>query len=213
MSDQYITLLSSYDSHLYNNKSSSFRNRLSNELVCPPSSEVALIECSFLHDFALSDKEATMSIFDFLYEDPANPGKFGKLTEFTLDNKYINNPLDLALETNSGVWAAVPRLKRQQREIFFYGKNRRIWVSFKPSDYVALVLKSQLLVIMGVLNKDRPQDAIVIGKSKQKDSFVAPDGSKKYFSDPYKDLVFRSVCNTTDYFLHHPKLKNIDQLE
>ena len=58
---------------------------------------------------------------------------------------------------------------------------------------------------------DRPQDAIVIGKSKQKDSFVAPDGSKKYFSDPYKDLVFRSVCNTTDYFLHHPKLKNIDQ--
>ena len=211
MSGQYITLLSSYDNNIYaDNSSSNFRNRLSNEIVFSPNSEIALIECSFIHEFEVNNKDTTFKIFDFLYCDDSDE-TFGKLTEQTMNNKFINNPLDLCNAMNESIYESVPRLKKEQREIFFFGKNKRIWVKFLPNDYITLILTNHLLVLLGLIDKDKPKQAIIIGRNKKVGTFIDPDGKTQKFSEKYKNQVLNSKCTTIDYFVHKPNLKTIDQ--
>ena len=80
-----------------------------------------------------------------------------------------------------------------------------------PSDYISIILTGHLLILLGVVDEDKTTDAIIIGRSKKANTFIAPDGSIKHFSTKYKKLVLNSKCTSIDYFAHKPKIKMIDQ--
>ena len=67
------------------------------------------------------------------------------------------------------------------------------------------------MVLLGLIDVDKPKQAIIIGRNKKVGTFIDPDGKTKKFAEKYKNLVLNSKCTTIDYFVHKPNLKMIDQ--
>ena len=209
MNGTYVECLSNYCLDIYpNNESSSFRNLLAREIDTTGYSSVALMELSFLYDFPLQDKDATFMVFDFLHHEGEYWGKF---SDFSLDQKVISNAFDLISEINEKILTAVPRLKLKKREIFSVGENKKIWMKFEEDDYISVIFRDTTLILIGAQKTVDPDDAIAVGRSKDKKYYVV-DKVKRYFppGEEYQ-VEWKSGCEHTDFFVHQPKLGQIDQ--
>ena len=202
--DKYITVLSNYDMDLFpQNKNNHFRNRMISDIPAGDGSQIALIECSYQHDFRLRPrKNCSFVIFDFLEGEEKN---YGKYTEVQLQEDSVNNSLDLALLLNDYIYKHVPRLKEKRRTIFSVGQNHHIWMDFLPSDYITIILKGSLLPLIGALDKYVPHGAIVIGRTKLKDHYEY-EGKDRKFSPECSQRKWVSQCEKTDFFAHRPHI-------
>ena len=129
----------------------------------------------------------------------------------TLDQTELITPDDLCGALNTAIYSCVKRLKSPRREIFTYDrKSRRIWFRFHPTDYITLILKWELLVLIGVTVKDGPISIVILGKTKPKSSYKwpLPDGNTetRNFGADYAGAELASVGKTTDFFTLEPHL-------
>lgn len=209
MSGKYITLLSNYDVDLYNNSNVAFKNRLAYPIECGADTEVSLIEISFLHNFKIqTSADCSFKIFDFLYQNPDK--KYGKWTTINISQEQINNPIDLCIVLNTYIYKNVDRLKHKKREIFSYGNNGRIWVSFQEDDYVTIIPKNSLLYILGVMDKVKTRAGIVLGKSKEKMHYMY-NGVERTFTPECQKKAYTSVCPEADFFTHSPHIDLVSE--
>ena len=216
----YITLLSQYDKPIFpTNVASSFKNRLEKDISLHASHfEVALAEFSFTQLVTQHDDNAKLGIFDFLYLNPkketSDPNRYGVLHKnLKLDQSNLVTPADLVGAINRLIWEKVPRLKSPKREIFTYDAiSNRVWINFKPSDYITIILKFETLVLLGVEIKNGPKDLLIIGKTKKNDKatfeYVTPDGKTVTytFADNLVKFKLTSVCTVADFCLYAPDL-------
>ena len=203
----YITVLSNYDKDIFHtNTNNNFKNRVANGIYCPPNSQIALIELSYMHNFRMkAKKNCSFTIFDFLAED----GKeWGKYTHVTIEEESINNSLDLVIMMNEYIFKHVPRMKQNQRQIFSLGENKHIWINFQSDDYLMIILKESLLPLLGALDKVVPRSAMIIGHSKKKESYTYK-GVERKFSPKCNKREYDSQCTKTDYFVHLPHIEII----
>ena len=204
MTDQYITLLSTYNCDIFqNNNSASFRNLMPRELQFESNAEVSLVEISFLHDFIINPKQpAGVTLFDFKFKN--EKGYYGKFYEFDLEHKLINNPIDLCNQLNDFILMKVKRLKESKRQIFTFESNKRIWINFEPTDFILLILKAGVLPIVGAIETPMTGVAIIVGKNKQ-ELYFTEDGKEYYFASNCRQ-VYHSFCEKRDFFQFPPRL-------
>ena len=125
-----------------------------------------------------------------------------------MSEELINNSLDLVLLLNDYIYQHVPRLKEKKREIFFLGKNKHIWMSFHPDDFIMILLKEVILPLVGTIDRVIVRAAMAIGRSKEKDGYVY-NGQKRHFAPQCSKQAYKSQCTSTDYFIHCPEINLI----
>ena len=206
--DFYITALSNYDTHLFKNTPSSFQNRLAKEINLKQANwEIALCELSYKQDIKSTDDKAIIWIFDFLSKDENG---YGELYKLTVDQSFIVSPHDLCSRLNNLIFEKVGRLKGKKREFFKYETNERIWITFEPDDYLCILVRYELLKLLGVTQEGSKEETLILGKTKQKKSYIfnTSEGKKvkRKFKDKYNEY-WKSVCKTTDYFKYRPTLQ------
>ena len=209
MFDQYLTVVSSYNTDIFPNTSSCFKNQLCTELACPKNCEVSLVEISILNKFLVDkDSDGKLSLFNFEFTKDGGVS-FGKWYHLSLKKAAINSPWDLVYMLNSFIWSEVSHLKEKNREIFLY-KEGKIWLNFEKDDFILIIIKGALLVLLGADDQDSPQHAVIAGKSKEKLSYIWSDGTERKFSSDCQQRL-ESCVETTDFFEFTPKLPVYDQ--
>ena len=204
--DSYIVLFSSKCCDSYpNNTESQFRNRLCMPMILPCEMEIGLVQFSFHNAFDNIAVRETFQFFDFLYEN--SDKTYGKMYDISIEAGDYPGPEYLARSINEQIWKKVPRLK--DKEVIRYDTiQNRFWFVFNKNDYFLLVLKEQLLVLFGVVETFVPSTQVVLGMSKERDSYTY-NGEIRRFSN---HEVLTSRVQHEDMFEFPPKLDDFSTM-
>ena len=200
----YLTAISSYDRHNFpDNSSAGFSNILAEPIILDSGCQysIALAEISFSPNHVFESDTLIFTVFDWLYYNKAE-GTYGTYIDLKLNHAIINSSSDLCNELNLLLWASIPRFNDSIHKFFTYESNRKIWFNFNPNMYITVILKADLLIMIGITKRDKHADFAVIGRTKLKDTYVYKGETRKFKSK--KKL--RSSCQYRDYALYSPKL-------
>ena len=198
----YITAISTYSKDLYpNNNSSSFTNQLAEpiHLDSGKNYEIALAAISYNTNHIIEKEDLKFRLFDWKYQDPKTK-LWGSYIDLQISHAVINNAQDLCANLNSLIWASIDRFRETKHEFFTYGKNHRIWVNFQKDMYVTIILKSNLILMLGCAKKDSKTSIIIVGKSKPKNQYTF-NKEIRIFEDKRR---LRSSAETRDYMSYPP---------
>ena len=208
MRDYYLSLFSNLGGSEFDktNQPNSFRTKFLSPLEVEPFSEISLCEISWLNSFSNLNKGnlAEFQLFDFLHKNP--DGTYGMLHKFSLGSGFFPDPDSISAYINVSIWSKVERL-RGVNIVVYDAILKRFWFRFEKDRYFTLILIKKMVLILGVTDqKQIPDDEVILGKTKNKESFEYK-GTTRHFSD---HTQYISSTNYTDIFQYPPAIDKID---
>ena len=195
------------------NVNGSFKTRLQNPLILGPNAEILLVEIGFDTSIKIQESDPlVLEVFDFLAiaDKKVTPQQYGQWTKCTLSRSNFSSPDDLCTYLNMQCMDMCKRLRKEQAYIFKYKKEQdRIWVEFRATDFVTILVSGGLLPLLGCVDKDQKQDYLCIGRNKR-ELFFYKDG-KKYEFGPKCRQRFQSKATKANFFLERPSLATFNE--
>ena len=216
MADCYLTLISNSQLDRFpENKPWKFTTRYDNPVTVYPDAVVSLAEISYCKSYELENadhEDGNIKVFDFLYtnNEKTKNKKWGIWKTQHLSKKCFFSPKQIVMCLNEAIWKSIPRLRDKKIEIFSWDSTqRRIWVQFKEDFWITVLIEGSYLYRLGIELQSKPNDLVVLGRDKSKDSYTY-EGEKRTFNTDCREK-YTSICKKMNYFRFMPHIIDVPE--